>query len=74
MTSPVISTSELRDRLGEVTVLDVRYRLVSHSTHLGGFFADIEAELHRGVAFRFRGAAGRALRDSLASGAAAPRP
>ncbi len=27
MTSPLISTSELRDRLGEVTVLDVRYRL-----------------------------------------------
>lgn len=26
MTSPLISTSELRDRLGEVTLLDVRYR------------------------------------------------
>jgi hypothetical protein len=52
---------------------DMRYRLVPHSTHLGGFFEDIEADLHRSVAFRFRGAAGRALRDSLAGAAAAHR-
>ena len=52
---------------------DLRYRLVPHSTHLGGYFEDIEADLHRSVAFRFRGAAGRALRDSLAGGAPAPR-
>src|SRR5690606_18878321 len=52
---------------------DVRYRLVPHSTHLGGYFEDIEADLHRSVASRFRGAAGRALRDSLAGGAPAPR-
>jgi hypothetical protein len=44
---------------------DVRYRLVPYSTHLGGFFENIEADLHRSVTFRFRGAAGRALRDSL---------
>ena len=50
---------------------DVRYRLVPHSTHLGGYFESIEADLHRSVAFRFRGAAGRALRDSLAAAAAA---
>lgn len=53
---------------------DVRYRLVPYSTHLGGYYEDIEADLHRSVAFRFRGAAGRALRDSLAGGAAASRP
>lgn len=53
---------------------DIRYRLVPYSTHLGGYFEDIEADLHRRVAFRFRGATGRALRDSLAGGAAAPRP
>ena len=53
---------------------DVRYRLVPYSTHLGGYFEDIEADLHRSVAFRFRGAAGRALRDSLAGAAAPNRP
>jgi hypothetical protein len=53
---------------------DMRYRLVPYSTHLGGYFEDIEADLHRSVAFRFRGAAGRTLRDSLAGGAAASRP
>ncbi|HEX6139784.1 MAG TPA: hypothetical protein VF013_04875, partial [Candidatus Limnocylindria bacterium] len=53
---------------------DMRYRLVPYSTHLGGYFEDIEADLHRSVAFRFRGAAGQALRDSLAGGAAASRP
>lgn len=52
---------------------DVRYRLVPYSTHLGGYFENVEADLHRSVAFRFRGAAGRALRDSLA-GAAPDRP
>jgi hypothetical protein len=52
---------------------DMRYRLVPYSTHLGGYFEDIEADLHRSVAFRFRGAAGRELRDSLAGGAPAPR-
>src|SRR5690606_6655166 len=52
---------------------DMRYRLVPYSTHLGGYFEDIEADLHRSVAFRFRGAAGQALRDSLAGGAPAPR-
>jgi hypothetical protein len=53
---------------------DVRYRLVPYSTHLGGYFEDIEADLHRSVAFRFRGAAGRALRDSLAGVVAGHRP
>ncbi len=53
---------------------DLRYRLVPYSTHLGGYFEDIEADLHRSVAFRFRGAAGQALRDSLAGGVAAIRP
>lgn len=53
---------------------DVRYRLVPFSTHLGGYFEDIEADLHRSVAFRFRGAAGRALRDSLTGLASAQRP
>jgi hypothetical protein len=43
---------------------DTRYRLVPYSTHLGGYFEDVEADLHRSVAFRFRGAAGRALRVS----------
>jgi hypothetical protein len=52
---------------------DVRYRLVPFSTHLGGYFEDIEADLHRSVALRFRGAAGRALRDSQ-SVAAPQRP
>ena len=52
---------------------DVRYRLVPYSTHLGGYFEDIEADLHRSVARRFRGAAGRALRDSQ-SVAAPQRP
>jgi hypothetical protein len=51
---------------------DVRYRLVPYSTHLSGYFEDIEADLHRSVAFRFRGAAGRALRDSLALTARRP--
>jgi hypothetical protein len=53
---------------------DVRYRMVPYSTHLGGYFEDVEADLHRSVAFRFRGAAGRALRDSLTGAAAATRP
>ncbi len=53
---------------------DLRYRLVPYSTHLGGYYEDIEADLHRSVAFRFRGAAGQALRDSLAGGTAASRP
>jgi len=53
---------------------DTRYRLVPYSTHLGGFFENIEADLHRSVAFRFRGAAGRALRDSLAVATSAHRP
>ena len=53
---------------------DVRYRLVPYSTHLGGYFEDIEADLHRSVAFRFRGAAGRALRDSMTGMASAQRP
>jgi hypothetical protein len=53
---------------------DLRYRLVPYSTHLGGFFENIEADLHRSIAFRFRGAVGRALRDSLAGMAAAHRP
>lgn len=43
---------------------DVRYRVVPYSTHLGGYFEDVEADLHRSVALRFRGATGRALRDS----------
>jgi hypothetical protein len=37
---------------------DVRYRVVPYSTHLGGYFEDIEADLHRSVARRFRGAGG----------------
>ena len=53
---------------------DVRYRLVPYSTHFGGYYEDVEADLHRSVAFRFRGTAGRALRDSLAGAAAANRP
>lgn len=53
---------------------DVRYRVVPYSTHLGGYFEDVEADLHRSVALRFRGAAGRALRDSLAVAAPAQRP
>ena len=53
---------------------DVRYRLVPYSTHLGGYFEDVEADLHRSVASRFRGAAGRALRDSLAGVVSGHRP
>jgi hypothetical protein len=53
---------------------DVRYRLVPYSTHLGGFFENVEADLHRSVAHRFRGVAGRALRDSLTGAATANSP
>ena len=55
---------------------DVRYRVVPWSTHLGGYYENIEADLHRSMALRYRGAAGRAHRDSLAAeaAAAAPRP
>lgn len=52
---------------------DTRYRLVPYSTHLGGYFEDVEADLHRSIANRFRGANERALRDSLAGGAPASR-
>lgn len=53
---------------------DVRYRVVPYSTHLGGFFEDVEADLHRSVAFRHRGATARARRDSLPDSEAADRP
>jgi hypothetical protein len=53
---------------------DVRYRVIPHSTHLGGYFEDIEADLHRSIAFRFRGSTGRALRDSPIIAAPAQRP
>jgi len=53
---------------------DVRYRVVPYSTHLGGYFEDIEADLHRSVTLRFRGANGRAVRDSLPVAAPIPRP
>ncbi len=53
---------------------DVRYRVVPYSTHLGGYFEDVEADLHRSVARRFRGTSGRALRDSQTVSPSAPRP
>ncbi len=52
---------------------DVRYRIIPWSTHLTGFFEDVESDLHRSVANRFRGAAGKALRDSLEAEVSARR-
>lgn len=54
MTSPLISTFELRDRLGEVTVLDVRYRMDGQPAgpeayaagHIpGAAYVDLDTEL-----------------------------
>jgi thiosulfate/3-mercaptopyruvate sulfurtransferase len=53
MTSPLISTAELRDRLGHVTVLDVRYKLGGQSGpgeytlgHVpGAVYVDVDSEL-----------------------------
>ena len=53
MTSPLVSTTELRDLLGDVTVLDVRYRLSGPSGpgeysvgHVpGAFYVDLDTEL-----------------------------
>ena len=53
---------------------DTRYRVVPYSTHLGGYFEDVEADLHRNVAFRFRGEGGRALRESLSARGATNPP
>ncbi len=63
----VVSRESTEEWVGQVRRkgFDVRYRVVPYSTHLGGYFEDVEADLHRSVALRFRGAAGRALRDSL---------
>lgn len=53
MASPLISTSELRDLLGSVTLLDVRYRMgdpTGHEQYLAGHlpaaaYVDLDAEL-----------------------------
>lgn len=49
---------------------DVEYRVVPYSTHLGGFFDDIEAELNRRVAARSSGAPRSSAAAHPASGGA----
>jgi len=50
----------------------VQYREVPYSTHLGGYFDDIEAELHQRVATRQAGQSGRDRRRPASVGARIP--
>jgi len=61
--------TEARARAIRRAGFPVRYREVPHSTHLGGYFEDIEAELHRRVAARQQGAAGK---RAMQAGARSP--